>query len=58
MNLKKKCIEKYAIEQIEVNLIVFEIIVVVAFQNNFHLKMYQNNFFYFLKFIIKINTSK
>ena len=39
---KKICHEH---EQIEVNLIVFEIIVVVAFQSNFHLKMYQNNIY-------------
>ena len=37
---------------------VFEIVVVVAVQSNFHLKIYQNKIFYFLKIIFDINTLK
>ena len=37
----------------------FEIVVTVTVQNTFRLKIYQNNiFFYFLKIIFDINTSK
>jgi hypothetical protein len=39
--------------------VVFGIVVVVVFQSVFRLEMHQNNFFfYFLKFIFDINTSK
>jgi hypothetical protein len=31
---------------------------VVVFQSAFHLEMYQNHFFYFLKIIFDINSSK
>jgi predicted transcriptional regulator len=37
---------------------VFEIVVVVAVQSNFHLKIYQNKIFYFLKIIFDISTLK
>jgi len=38
---------------------VFESVVVVVFQSDFRLEMYQNNiFFLFLKFIFDISTSK
>jgi hypothetical protein len=37
---------------------VFESVVMVTFQSNFHLKIHQNNIFYFLKFIFNINISK
>jgi len=36
----------------------FENMVVTAFKNVFHVKMHQNNIFYFLKIIFKINSSK
>ena len=37
----------------------FGSLVAVAFQNVFHVEMYQNNiYFLFFKFIFKINTSK
>jgi len=35
----------------------FDIMVVVIFQSIFCLKIYQNNFFYFLKFIFDISRS-
>jgi len=31
--------------------------IVVAFQSAFHVEMYQNNFFYFLKIIFEISAS-
>jgi hypothetical protein len=37
---------------------VFEIVVAVAIQIVFRLEMHQNNFFYFLKIIFDISTSK
>jgi hypothetical protein len=38
---------------------IFENMVAVAFQNDFHTEMYQNNiFFYFLKIIFEISASK
>ena len=37
---KKKCIEKYAIKQTEVNLIVCRFMVAIIFKNNFYLKIY------------------
>jgi hypothetical protein len=36
----------------------FDNVVVVAFQSIFYLKIYQNNFFYFLKIIFDIITSR
>jgi hypothetical protein len=36
----------------------FESVVAVAFQNSFHLEIYQNNIFYFLKIIFDISASK
>jgi hypothetical protein len=35
-----------------------ESVVAVASQSVFHLEIYQNNFFYFLKIIFDINASK
>jgi hypothetical protein len=37
---------------------VFSTVVEVGFQNIFHLTTYQNNIFYFLKFIFDISISK
>jgi hypothetical protein len=37
---------------------VFGSVVLVIFQNIFHAEMHQNNFFYFLKIIFEISTSK
>jgi hypothetical protein len=38
---------------------VFESVIPVAFQSVFHSEIYQNNiYFYFLKIIFDINTSK
>ena len=53
MNLKKMH-KKICHKQIEVNLIVFEIIIVVAFQSNFHLKMYQNNIYIYIYICLNI----
>jgi hypothetical protein len=36
----------------------FDNVVVVVFQSIFYLKIYQNNFFYFLKIIFDIITSR
>jgi hypothetical protein len=36
----------------------FESMVAVAFQSSFHLEIYQNNIFYFLKIIFDISASK
>jgi hypothetical protein len=33
-------------------------VVVITVQNAFYLEMYQNDFFYFLKIIFEISTSK
>ena len=38
--------------------ILFEIVIIVTLQSIFHLKIYQNIFFYFLKIIFDINTLK
>jgi hypothetical protein len=38
--------------------VLFESKVKIIFQNIFHLKIHQNNFFYFLKLIFNINISK
>jgi hypothetical protein len=38
--------------------VVFEVVVTVAFQSVFCLEIHQNIFFYFLKFIVDINTLK
>jgi len=37
---------------------VFESVITVVFQSIFYLKIYQNNFFYFLKIIFNIYTPK
>jgi len=37
---------------------VFKSVIMIVFQNIFHLEKYFNNIFYFLKIIFKINTSK
>jgi len=37
---------------------VFDSVVAVAFQIAFHAKIHANDFFYFLKIIFKISTSK
>jgi hypothetical protein len=44
------------LDQVDTSL--FEIVVAVTVQSAFHLKMYQNNFFYFKKIIFDISTSK
>jgi hypothetical protein len=36
----------------------FESVIAVTFQSVFHLEIYQNNIFYFLKIIFDINVSK
>ena len=37
---------------------VFESVIVIVFKSVFHLEKYVNNFFYFLKIIFEISTSK
>jgi len=37
---------------------VFRSVVAITFQNAFHLQIYQNNIFYFLKIIFDISASK
>jgi hypothetical protein len=43
---------------IQIELSLFDSVVAVAFQIIFRAKMHANNFFYFLKIIFDINTSK
>jgi len=55
--LKNRNYEKRALKS-KVILVVFESVVVVAFQNIFYLKIHQNNIFLFFKINFNINLSK